>query len=822
MDRQPSYGHGRLWLGVLAILTLAGQILEAERAPRIPDLGMTLRESRVISVVDHGPAAAAGIRPGDTIRGMAGHALPPGSDTFARLKSQVPGVPLEIDLSREGEPLVLTLTPAVPSHSEVLWRLALAAVSVITVLVGLVVYIRKPSDLSLIFGAICLGLGFLVHPPFVPPVGAFLAARELVLEAMALLIPPLFVHLFLLFPVRHPVLQRRPRLPAWLYLPGLSLLVASLVARWRLDPGRHPEHWLPTATAVGATLLWAIGILAAVGLFLQAYRRARSETARRKLRVVLWGTLLGTLPLAAVLLLHLAWPRSHPPGEKLAAAAMVLIPLSFGYAIVRHGAFDATGLVRRSLATSVLGATLVLAYFGLQVLLRALLPRLLTSLWIPFVSLLAVALLVRPARRAVDRLLGPVIGAPQREEGNLLHEFGRRLAAESQPDRLARLITDSLCEALGAQRAAYFEPAGPEVLEARYLHGLPPAALGRHRFTAALSRQLRQLTHPIDWADLETELPFGYLPAIDQAILESLDAELLVPLRAGEEVRGVVLLGDPVLGEPFGAEEHRLAETIAAEGGLALENARLHARAREEETWQEEVDVARDLQERLRPKRLPQVESLEVSGVSIPCRGVGGDYYDCFRTPWGEIVLAIGDASGKGVPGALLMTHLHGLVHDFGARADPPSTIVARINRHLCEMQKPERYITFGLARIDPLTGKLAYCNAGHPSLVLMRGSGEIEELALGGLPLGIRPQAGFQGGETVMRTGDVLLLYTDGITERRRGQEEYGKERLHALMRERHRSSARALQNAILTEVRGFAETPLDDDTTLLLVRML
>jgi len=822
MDRQPSYGHGRVWLGALAVLTLIGQVLDTERAPRIPDLGMTLRESRVMTVAAGGAAEIAGIQREDVILRVGGVASPRGSGTLAHLKSSAPGMPLAIDLERGGTPLTVRLTPLAPSRAEVAWRLALAVAGITTVLIGLIVCVRRPGALGLIFGAICLGLGFLVSPPFVPAVAGLLTLRDLILEASALLIPPLFAHLFLLFPVRHPVLQRHPRLPFWLYLPGWLFFGAALIARWRIDPLRQPEHWLPIAAAGGATLLWAIGIGAAVALFVQAYRRARSETARRKLRVVLAGTLLGTLPLAVVLLLHFIWPRYHPPGDRLAAAAMVFIPVSFGYAIVRHGAFDASGLIRRSLAGTVQGGVLVLAYFVIQLLLRALLPRLITSLWIPFVSLLGVALLVRPVRRGVHRLLGPVIGAPSREEGSLLHEYGRRLSSESQPERMVRLITDSLCEATGAQRAAYFEPADAEVMEARYLHGLPATALGQHRFTPALSRQLRQVAHPLDWADLETELPFGYLPAIDQAILESLEAELLVPLCAGEEQRGLVLLGGPVLGEPFGAEERRLAETIAAEGGLALENARLQARARDEVTWREEVDVARDLQERLQPKRLPQVESLEMSGISIPCRGVGGDYYDCFRTPWGEIVLAIGDASGKGIPGALLTTHLLGLVHEYGVRNESPAEIVARINRNLCEIQKPERYITFGLARVDPLTGKLGYCNAGHPSLLLMRGSEEIEELSVGGLPLGIRANATYQGGETVMRTGDVLLLYTDGITERRNGLEEYGPERLQALLRGRRRLSARALQNAILDEVRAFAPTPLHDDTTLLLVRML
>jgi phosphoserine phosphatase RsbU/P len=822
MVGHPPYGQGRVWLGALAGLTLIGQILEAERAPRIPDLAMTLRESRVISVVPGGPAARAGLRPGDAIARIDGNEIPRGVGALALLKAGAPDVPVTIAVERGDTRLDLPFAPGPPSPAEVRWRLALSGVGLITVLVGMIVFLRKPRDLSLIFAAICLGMGFLVHPPFVPAIPLLFVVRELFLEVMAVLIPPLFVHLFLLFPVRHPVLQRHPRRPGWLYLPGGALLALSLLMRWRVTPLARAGAWLSAAAAAAETLLWAVGIVAAVGLFVHAYRRARTGTARRKLRVVLWGTLLGTLPVAAMLVMHLAWPHLRLPGERIAAAAIALVPLSFGYAIVRHGAFDSTLLVRRSLAATVHGAILVVAYFATQLLLRALLPALVASLWIPFVSLLAVALLFRPAQRGAASLLGPVIGAPWRGEGSVLHEFGRALQTQTRPEPLARLITDSLCEAMGAERGAYFEPVAGESLETRYLHGVPARALGRHRFTPALSRQLGRITHPTDWADLETELPFGYLPAADAAVLEALAPDVAVPLRAGAGLQGLVLVGGPTLGEPYGAEDRRLAETIAAEAGIALENSRLHARDLEEETWQREVDVARDLQQRILPRRLPQVDSLEVSGVSIPCRGVGGDYYDCFRAPWGEIVLTIGDASGKGVPGALLITHLGGLVHDVGARPDPPGTIVERINRRLCEMGKPERYITFAFARIDPLTGRLAYCNAGHPGPILMRAGGEIEELTRGGLPLGIRPQASYETGEMTMRAGDVLVMHTDGITERRRGDEEFGRDRLHALLRRRRRSSARALQNSILATVRGFSPNPLADDTTLLLVRML
>jgi sigma-B regulation protein RsbU (phosphoserine phosphatase) len=141
-------------------------------------------------------------------------------------------------------------------------------------------------------------------------------------------------------------------------------------------------------------------------------------------------------------------------------------------------------------------------------------------------------------------------------------------------------------------------------------------------------------------------------------------------------------------------------------------------------------------------------------------------------------------------------------------------------------MQTPERFVTFCLARVDPLTGMLAYCNAGHPSPLLARTSGEIEELTSGGLPLGIRAQSSYEGGEALMRSGDVVLFHTDGITERRRKaggeEEEFGAARLQQLLKEGRLWSVRALQRSILREVRSFSPDPLDDDTTLLLVKML
>ncbi|MFH1144593.1 MAG: SpoIIE family protein phosphatase [Candidatus Eisenbacteria bacterium] len=815
----------RLLFGATALLVLAGQILEAERAAESPSLSMTLQNSEVVSVTEAGSAATAGFHPGDTIVRVGAREAPPAWGANVLLRSLKAGVPVTIVVRRAGDRISLEYIPQPPSRVEAVKRMAVAGVGILTLIIGLLVFIKKPRRLTFIFASICLGMGYLVHLPYVPLVPWLVQARGILQDVLTLGIPPLFAHLFLLFPMRHPLLERRPRLQAVLYLPSAALLAFFLIVR--LNAGAALPAGIPRLQALSALILWALGVAAAIALFTRAYRGARTEISRRKVRVMLWGTALGTLPIASYAILFHVWPRAGLPGAELAALSVLLIPLSFGYAIVRHGVFDATLIARRSLAFSLVGAVLVVVYLAMQMLLQTLLPswRETSPVGISFFSLVAAALLYVPAQLGIRALLGGLLGPERNEPGSILPEFRRTLHAALEHEEMVRLVTDFVGAALAADRVLLFErePCGTYV--AVYAYGLPARELTPLRLTPSLSRQLALLDGPTDWGDVETDLPYGYLSASDQRVLAAGVTERVLPLRAGA-LDDLILVGRSVIGEPFHAEELRVAEAIVGEARLALADAILEQRVSEEQRLRYEMDVARELQEGLLPKDLPQLESLELSGFSIPCRGVGGDYYDCMRTASGKLLLAIGDVSGKGVPGAILAANLQALMRGEGTREQPPRETVRRLNRRLCEMHKPERYVTFCLLQIDPLTGGIEYCNAGHPSPLLARAGGEIEDLCSGGLPLGIQAQAQYEGGRTTMRAGDVLLLLTDGVTERRRGngdrQEDFGRGRIHDLLKAGRRSSARALQQAILTAVRDFAPTPLDDDTTLLVVKML
>jgi len=826
MDHGQPQRWSRLLFGAVALLALSGQILEAERAAETSALTLTLRGSEVVSVDPAGSAARAGFLPGDRVLRVGDRAATAVWEAHLLLRGLRPEATAPVLVLRAGRTLELRYTPGPPSRMDVLRRLAFGGAGILTLLIGVFVYFRKPRPLTLIFAALCFGVGIILQPPYLPPVAWVLQAGGLLQECLALLVPPLFVHLFLLFPQRHPALSRRPRLQALLYAPSVLLLVPALFARFG-GAEAASSGWPTGLLSAGASILWVLGIGGAIALFAQAYRRARTDLSRRKVRVVLWGTVLGSVPLAILLAVFHLWPQARVPGAQPAALSIVLVPLSFGYAIVRHGIFDATLIVRRSLAFSVLAAVLVTTYFLMQLALGWVLGPVpaISPIGVSFFSLLAAGVLFLPARRGVRSLLAGVIGAERRESESLLAELRAHLGEARERADVVRLATDSLARALPAERIVHFARHPGGGYEAVYLRGLAPAELVPLQLTPSLSLRLAALEHPCDWGDLETDLPYGYLSPGDQRTLAACAAELILPMR-GSAFDQLILVGRALPGEPFDAEDLRLAESIVGESRVALAEKILSQRMLEEEHLQYEMDAARDLQEGLLPKPLPQVDSLEVSGFSVPCRGVGGDYYDWFRAPSGKLLLAIGDASGKGVPGAILAANLQALVRAAGEREHGPAEMVRELNRRLCELQRPERFITFCIVRVDPWTGAVDYCNAGHPSPLLTRHGGETEDLTVGGLPLGIRAQAEYDEGRTHLRAGDLLLLLTDGVTERRRengsGGEEFGRARLQSLVSNGRRLSARALQGVIFSAVREFSATPLDDDTTLLIVKML
>ncbi len=308
--------------------------------------------------------------------------------------------------------------------------------------------------------------------------------------------------------------------------------------------------------------------------------------------------------------------------------------------------------------------------------------------------------------------------------------------------------------------------------------------------------------------------PFGFSKA------------LVVPLRGQHGVQGLIGLADKESRDgglvDFGEEDQRLLLNFASQAGIAIENAKFYAESVEKERLERELQVAATIQRNLLPDSPPCIPGFEIAATTIPCRTVGGDHYD-FLEQDGRHLISIADVSGKGIPAALLVSTLHATLHAIAEDERDLRALVGRISRSIFASSLSNKFITFVISRLDPERMTFSYVNAGHNYPLVVSADGSINLLQSGGLCLGLLPQAEYQEEVVQLRPGDLVVLYTDGITEAFDPQEEeFGEERLtEILLRERHRS-AREIFDAIMSAVDDFtAGAPQHDDLTLLVCKV-
>lgn len=250
-------------------------------------------------------------------------------------------------------------------------------------------------------------------------------------------------------------------------------------------------------------------------------------------------------------------------------------------------------------------------------------------------------------------------------------------------------------------------------------------------------------------------------------------------------------------------------------------------RLAEQEKIRREMELAREVQDQLLPQSAPHMETLRYEGVSRPAFAIGGDFYDFLRLPGGSLCLALGDVSGKGISAALLMASLHAMLRASLRLGDERlADVVTDVNRILCEITDSAKHASLFCGIYHEPTRRLTYVNAGHPPAILLSGGDRppVRRLKPTGMVLGLFPEATFHQAAVDLAPGDLLCIYSDGITEATNGfMEEFGEGRLVELLRQNLEGGPAELTERVLTEVAGFLEgRPSHDDLTLVLARGL
>jgi sigma-B regulation protein RsbU (phosphoserine phosphatase) len=385
----------------------------------------------------------------------------------------------------------------------------------------------------------------------------------------------------------------------------------------------------------------------------------------------------------------------------------------------------------------------------------------------------------------------------------------------TRPEELLPTITTRISQSLHPRHVAAYLPA--ELISELHLD----PALSKEDAGNDAARLLRVAARH----EPGSPLP----PPVLRERPETADDELVVPIGPDGQM-GRLVLGSKLSEEPYSGRDRELLHAVAEQTGAALEHARLIRQVADQEKLQRELEIAQSVQAKLMPQQPPPLGHLRCAGFCRPARGVGGDYYDFLELEPGLLGLALGDISGKGISAALLMANLQALLRGRAPmHGREVERVAADINRLLLDSTEANRYATFFYAVFDDSTRVLRYVNAGHNPPLILRGTGgenapDPIALEATGMVVGLLEGQEYAGAEVQLRPGDLLLVFSDGVTEAQGAdEEEFGERRFVEVASAHAGRDVEEIGRRIVDELTRFAGNhPQHDDQTLIVAKVV
>jgi len=579
-------------------------------------------------------------------------------------------------------------------------------------------------------------------------------------------------------------------------------------------------------------------------LLFDKLRTASSADGRRRLRVLLTGTGLGlgALLVAFVLLPDLGVNRAkHPWINYLGASLFLLAPLTLAYVVLVQRALDVRVLIRQGTRYALAQATLWVVQFALLAFISyKLLVPLITQKQLPRDQLMEGALFLFLVfmlrlvfRKQSKNWLDRKFFREAYDSEQVLSQLSEEVRRYTESGPLLKTVSKCVAETLHVTRIGMFLRSGADYTLSQSV-GFASNGAGTLALPAT-SSAIRNLSRTNTPAVLYRDNPDAWYMLADQQERDTIDdlgAELLLPLPGRSKLMGVMALGPKQSEAAYSKADLHLLQVLATQTGMALEMSELaHSLAHEASlraSVNREMEIAREVQERLFPQAMPMLDGATVAGACRPAQGVGGDYYDVFPLQDGRLGLAIGDVSGKGISAALLMASLRASLR--GVTLDSPrefAKLMDKVNRLVYEASADNRYATFFFSALDPATHVLECVNAGHNAPLILRQTPhgpQILRLEADGPVVGLLPLAPYTEQRVQLLPGDLLVTYTDGISEAMtRHDEEWGEDRMMAAAAAAPpTASADEILRHIFAEADRFtAGAPQHDDMTLLILKL-
>jgi sigma-B regulation protein RsbU (phosphoserine phosphatase) len=687
-----------------------------------------------------------------------------------------------------------------------------------------------------------------------------------------------FMRFFLVFPSPSPIDRRWPWVKHLLLVPvvclaGLAIAIELVAGVSVAAASGLASVFRITAVELAYVALFVGMLLVGLGTGVWRAFAAPTPDERRRMGIIIAGAAAGLLPLI-VIVVYFSITRATTMAVWITPIVVFMLPifpLSFIYVVVRHRVLGVSVAVRRGLQYALVSRGFLLAeglavflalYLGIGPLIVRAFPEAgaggvaTTNAVAAAGAVLGLGRVNRHLKTALDRRF---FREPYNAQ-QVLANLGEALDdAAADANRIAAVLAGAVSTALHAEyaevylagrvaRSAAAAVGGPPsgmACAARVVQdaepgtamgagaplaagGVDPAALLERWFNAADAAVVVDLDSSIDLRRIARDLTSGHRPTqrreeLARAGLER--ASLAAALTARGSRLGWLVLGDRLSEEAYSVEDRELVRAAAQQAAVALDYTRLIGRVADQEALKRELDIARDVQAGLLPQKRPAIAGLDYDGTCRMAREVGGDYFDFLDLGSGRLGMALGDVSGKGVSAALLMASLQALLRSRAKQfADDPASLVTQVNESLADSTDPSKFATFFYAVYDPATRTLRYVNAGHnPPFLLRSGTSVVSRLRPTGMALGFDRAAVYAEGCDTLATGDVLLAFTDGLTEAlNEAGEEFDDARAAGLLVGNRHLGATDLQRVVTAELEAFCgRAPQHDDVTIVVARV-
>jgi len=764
----------------------------------------------------------AGLKYPDKILGANGTPVHTAEELYEYVSNEPIGTLISYEVEQKGKIIMPTIATMRFTLFDFLMNFGTYLLSgVAYLLIGLTVYILKPDTIiSWIFFVACTFLSLWQITVFDMQSTHFGFIRFYLFANT--FFPAAFIHFSFYFPETNRFVSKHKFIQ---YLPyAVGFIIAIPMLYYYPRDGFKPFYAMTFYYMIISILLLLYSIII-------AFFKSESVLARQRAKLILAGAVLaflipGTAYFSQLIFGSFLGIRIH---TNYLSPLLIIFPGSIAYAIAKHNLFDVDVFIKRAVGYVIITAVVVGVYAIISITFSMFMGQyqIAQSRAFPLLFTLGIILIFNPLRDRVQTFVDRTFFRKEYDYGQVVDKIGNAITSMMDLGHILKHLTRTFIEDIFINTSAVMllnpESTAYQVylVDGEDKENVSKVVVEK---SAPLMEIIEREKKEITKFDILEDPKYRKISKVCAATFDALRATLLIPLIYQEKVIGLLSMGEKKSGKFFNREDIDLFHTLANQGAVAIENARLFQENLEKQRMEEELAIGRDLQMSMLPAICPEVKGFQIAAFSEPAMEVGGDFYDFIEAKSGDLGFIIGDVTGKSVSGALVMSASRSIFRMLSEEKLSVADIMMRANRRSKKDIKSGMFVALLYALLNPNAHSLVLCSAGQTQPVYYSGKDrkvKLIETKGDTFPLGILEDVDYEETQVALNPGDKVIFYTDGIVEAMNAKEElYGFERLLEVVQKNGALPAEPLLKSIKTDVADYVgDSPQHDDLTVIVL---